>query len=568
MFRALLTAVLVVWCGCTPVNRYDLILRGGMIYDGSGAPPFIADVGVRGLRVAAVGDLAGAHADTVLDVSGLAVSPGFINMLSWAPLSLIRDGRSESDIRQGITLELFGEGQSMGPLNAAMKSEVLRGLVEYLGGDDAYRAATGREPVTLPWTTLREYLDFLVTKGVAPNVASMVGATTVREHELGHENRQPSPAELRRMQEHVAAAMADGAMGLGASLIYAPAFYAETEELVALSTVISSYDGLVTAHIRSEGNKLLESVDELITIAREADVRAEIYHLKAAGQSNWGKLDSVVAHVEAARAEGLAITADMYTYTAAATGFDAAMPPEVQEGGFGAWRMRLQDPATRDRLEQEMNTPTDAWENLYLAAGADNILLGGFRSSELRPLVGRTLADVAAERGTSPAATAMDLVVEDSSRVDVVFFVMAEENIRNKLRLPWVSLGTDAPSMATEGAFLESNPHPRAYGAFPRLLGKYVRDEGILSLAEAIRRITSLPADNLAIDGRGRLVEGHYADIAVFDTAEIRDRATYEAPHQYSTGMVHVLINGTLVLLDGDHTGALPGRVVLGPGAE
>ena len=569
LLKVLLVAGMMVLCGCRATEEYSIVIRGGTVHDGSGATPFVADVGIRGARIAAIGDLKEARADTFLNASGLVVSPGFVNMLSWAPESLIMDGRSQSDIRQGITLEVFGEGQSMGPLNESMKAEVLRGLVEYLGGEDAYRAAVGArqdDTLALPWTTMREHLEFLVHKGVAPNVASLVGATTVREHELGHENRAPTPAELGRMEDLVDAAMLEGALGLGASLIYAPAFYAKTDELVALAKVVSRYDGLVTAHIRSEGNQLLESIEELLTIAREANVRAEIYHLKAAGRSNWEKLDTVIARVEDARGEGLSISADIYPYTAAATGLDAAMPPDVQEGGLGAWRMRLKDPVVRDRLVQEINTPTDDWENLFLAAGPENVLFSGFRTDRLRPLVGRTLADVAAERGAPPAIVAMDLVIEDSSRVDVVYFVMSEENIRKKVQLPWVSIGTDAASLAPEGAFLRTNPHPRAYGTFARLLGKYVREEGILPLEEAIRRITSMPADNLAIVDRGRLYAGYFADIAVFDPEDIRDHATFAEPHQYSTGMRHVLVNGTLVLLNGEHTGALPGQVVLGPG--
>ena len=571
MARVLLLVGLFAWAACTPVPEYDLIIRGGTIYDGSGQPPYVGDLAIGGDTIAALGDLGKVRARREIDAAGLAVAPGFINMLSWATESLIVDGRSQSDIRQGVTLEVFGEGWSMGPLNEAMKADQLRQLVARLGSEEAVAEMLGvpygdGQELAMPWTTLQEYLDYLVEKGIAPNVASFVGATTVRIHELGFENRAPTPEELERMQGLVRQAMEDGALGVGSSLIYAPAFYADTDELVALCRVAAEYGGMYISHMRSEGNRLLESVDELITIAREAGLPAEIYHLKAAGRDNWDKLDAVIERVEAARAEGLAITADMYTYTAGATGLNASMPPSVQEGGFEAWRTRLQDPAVRARLEQEMNTPTDEWENLYLAAGADNVLLVGFRTEALRPYIGKTLTEVAAERGTSPAVTAMDLVVEDSSRVETVYFLMTEDNVKRQIALPWVSFDSDAGSMAPEGVFLKTNPHPRAYGNFARLLGKYVRDEQVIPLEEAIRRLTTLPATNLKIRRRGTLLPGYFADVAVFDPVAIQDHATFEAPHQYATGMVHVFVNGTPVLRDGEHTGATPGRIVRGPG--
>ncbi len=459
----------------------------------------------------------------------------------------------------------------MGPLNDAMKEEQLRGWVADFDSAEAVAEMLGvpygdGQDLAVPWTTLGEYLDYLVEKGIAPNVASFAGATTVRIHELGYDNRPPTPEELERMQALVRQAMEDGALGVGSSLIYAPAFYAATDELIALCTVAGEHGGMYISHMRSEGNRLLESIDELITIAREAGLPAEIYHLKAAGRDNWGKLDAVIERVEAARAEGLAITADMYTYTAGATGLDASMPPSVQAGGFEAWRTRLQDPATRARLEQEMNTPTDEWENLYLAAGPDKVLLVGFRNEDLRGYTGKTLAEVAAERGTSPAVTAMDLVVEDSSLVGTVYFLMTEDNVKRQIALPWVSFDSDAGSLAPEGVFLETNPHPRAYGNFARLLGKYTRDEQVISLEEAIRRLTTLPASNLKIRRRGALQPGYFADVAIFDPAAIQDHATFAEPHQYATGMVHVFVNGTQVLRDGEHTGATPGRVVRGPG--
>lgn len=556
---------------CERPAEYDLILRGGILYDGSGNPPVVGDVAVQGDSVAAVGDLGNAVGRRELDVSGLAVAPGFINMLSWATETLLVDGRSQSDIRQGVTLEVFGEGVSMGPLNEAMRAEAVRDLESLFDSRqeliDRFEldVDSAGHPI-LPWTTLGEYLDFLVARGVAPNVASFVGATTVRVHELGYENRPPTAEEMERMRLLVDEAMQEGALGVGSSLIYSPAFFATTEELTELAKVAAKSGGMYISHLRSEGNRLVESVDELLAIARDAGIRAEIYHLKAAGQSNWSKLEDVITRVEAARSQGLAITADMYTYTAGATGLDAGMPPWVQEGGFETWRTRLQDPAIRTRIAEEMRTPTDAWENLMLAAGPEGTLLVGFRNEKLRFMTGMTLAQIAEERGVSPEEAAMDLVIEDSSRVGTVYFLMSEENVRRQLALPWVAFDSDAGSMAPEGVFLDSNPHPRAYGNFARLLGKYVRDEKVLTLPEAIRRLTSFPADNLRIERRGRLAPGYFADIAVFDPVTIQDHATFEQPHQYATGMQHVFVNGVQVLSYGGHTGLLPGRVVRGPG--
>lgn len=544
----------VVSCaGPAPVPGYDVILRGGTVYDGSGGTPRIADVALRGDRIAAIGDLGGATGRRELDVRGLAVAPGFVNVLSWATESLILDGRGQSDIRQGVTLEVFGEGFSYGPLTEAMKARMI-----------ARRLPEVDYPIT--WTTLGGYLEYLEGAGVAPNVASFVGATTVRIHELGHDDRSPDAQALERMKALVAQAMEEGALGVGSSLIYAPAFYASTDELVALTEVAASYGGMYISHLRSEGNRLLESIDELIEIAERSGAPAEIYHLKAAGRDNWPKLDAAIERIEAARARGLRITTDMYTYTAGATGLDAAMPPWVQEGGYDAWAARLQDPAARVRVAREMETRTDDWENLYLSAGAENVVLVGFRNPDLRHLVGKTLAQVATERGTSPAETAMDLVIEDGSRVGTVYFLMSEDNIRRQITLPYMSFGSDADAQAPEGLFLESNPHPRAYGNFSRLLGRYVRDEGLIPLEEAIHRLTGLPAANLSLRERGLLRAGYYADLALFDPAEIRDHATFEKPHQYATGMVHVFVNGEQVLADGEHTGATPGRVVRGPG--
>jgi len=549
-------AALLVAAGalaCAPGPSYDVLLRGGTVYDGSGGAPRTADVALAGDTVAAIGDLSGATAPVELDVTGLAVAPGFINMLSWATESLLVDGRSLSDLRQGVTLEVFGEGESMGPLTPAMAQEM--------------RERQGDLKYDVTWTTLGGYLDDLVERGIATNVASYVGATTVRVHELGYEDRAPTAEELGRMQDLVRDAMREGALGVGSSLIYAPAFYAGTDELIALASAAGEFGGGYISHMRSEGNGLLGAVDELIRIAREAGVRAEIYHLKAAGRDNWDRLDDLIAKVEAARAAGLAITADMYTYTAGSTGLDASMPPWVHEGGHDEMVRRLTDPRIRARVARDMKTPTDAWENLLLAAGSpDRVLLVEFRQDSLKYLTGRTLAEVAAMRGTPVEETAMDLVVRDDSRVGTVYFMMSEDNVRRKIALPWVSFGSDAGSLAPEEPFTRSNPHPRAYGNVARLLGRYARDEGVIPLEEAIRKLTSLPAANLSIEGRGRVAPGMFADVVVFDPAEIADLATYEEPHQLAVGVRHVFVNGVQVLRNGEPTGATPGRVVRGPG--
>ncbi len=539
--------------GESMVADYDIIIRGGTIYDGSGAPPVVGDLAIKDDTLAVVGGEVVGSGAIEIDAEGLAVTPGFINMLSWATESLLADGSSQSDIRQGVTLEVFGEGWSMGPLNEAMK----RQMVEQQG-DIKFDVA---------WTTLGEYLEYMVDAGISPNVASFVGATTVRIHVLGYEDRLATSEELDEMRALVGQAMEEGALGLGTSLIYAPAFYADTEELIALAEVAAEHGGMYISHIRSEGNQLLEAVEELITVASEAQIPAEIYHLKAAGEANWDKLQQVFERIEAARAEGLRITADMYTYTAGATGLDAAMPPWVQEGGHEAWVARLRDPEIRELVAREMVTPTDMWENLYLAAGTpENILLVGFKNDELKSLTGKSLAEVAEMRGVSPAVAAMDLVSEDDSRVEAVYFIMSEANVVKKIEQPWVSFGSDAASLAPEGAFLGSNPHPRAYGNFARLLGRYVRDEGVLTLEESVRRMTSLPAGNLGLRDRGYLRPGYYADVVIFDAEAVRDHATFEEPHQYSTGVLHVFVNGEQVLRDGAHTGATPGQIVRGPG--
>ena len=534
------------------VEPFDLLIANGTIYDGHGGDPYAGDVAIRGDRIVAIGRDLGPATRTI-DAEGLAVAPGFINMLSWATESLIEDGRSQSDIRQGVTLEIMGEGWSMGPLNDAMKAN--------------YVAQQSDIKYDVTWTTLGEYLQVLEDRGISNNVASFVGATTVRIHELGFEDRAPNEEELERMRALVRAAMEEGALGVGSSLIYAPAFYADADELIALCEVAAEYGGRYISHIRSEGNQFVEAVDELISIARASGIGAEIYHLKAAGVDNFDKLETVFRRIETARAEGLDISADMYTYTAGATGLDAAMPPWVQEGGYEAWAQRLRDPAIRAKLEKEMMTPTDEWENLYLAAGGpDKLILSGFKNPDLKHLTGKTLAEVSEMRGTSPTTTMMDLVIEDGSRVGTIYFLMSEDNIRKKIAQPWMTFGSDAESMAPEGKFLLSNPHPRAYGTFSRLLGKYVREEKVISLQEAVRRLTSLSATNLKIRERGALEKGYFADVVVFDPATVTDNATFAEPHQYATGVRDVIVNGVPVLLDGEHTGATPGRFVKGPG--
>ncbi len=532
---------------------FDTIIRGGTVYDGTGGAGRRADVGIRGDRVAAVGDLSRARGRAEVDARGLAVAPGFINMLSWSTESLIVDGRSLGELKQGVTTQIMGEGWSMGPLNAEMKRQMV--------------ADQGDVKFDVEWTTLAEYLKFLERRGVSQNVASYVGATTIRMHVLGETDVQPNPAQMRRMKELVRREMEAGALGIGSSLIYPPAFYAKTEELIELCKVAARYRGKYISHMRSEGNRLEEAVAELIRISRESGAPAEIYHLKAAGKENWPKMGRVIRMIEDARREGLKITADMYNYPAGATGLTASLPPWSQDGGFAELIKRIQDPPTRRKILDEMRTPTDKWENLYLAAGSpERVLVTGFKNDALKPLTGKTLAAVARERGTSPEDTILDLIVEDRTRVDAVYFLMSEENIKLQLRQPWVSFGSDAASMAPEGVFLKSSTHPRAYGNFARLLGHYVREEKVLTLGEAVRRLSSLPATNLGLRGRGHLRAGMFADVVVFSPEEIADRATFDRPHQLAVGVRHVFVNGAQVLRDGEHTGAKSGRALWGPG--
>jgi len=543
---ALLTA-----CATTPPQpapTYDIVIRNGSIYDGSGADAVHGDVAVRGDRIAAVGNVTG-RGKTEFDARGMAIAPGFINIMSQAQETLIVDGRAMSDIKQGVTTEIFGEGESMGPLSTPMKEE----LRQYQG-DIKYDVA---------WTTLSEYLQWLVNRGVSPNVGSFIGAATPRVNILGRANRAPTVVELEQMRALVRQAMEEGAFGVASALIYAPGAYAATDELVELSKATAPFGGMYISHMRSEGNRLLEAVDELITIAREAHVPAQIYHLKAAGEKNWPKMDEVIARVNAARAKGLDISADMYTYNAGATGLDAAMPTWVQEGGLEAWRKRLQDPAIRARVIQEMRTPSDQWENLLMLAGSpERVLLVGFRSDKLKPLTGKTLGEVARMRGESPEDTAIDLVIEDDSRIETIYFLMSEDNIRKQILQPWVTFGSDAGAPAAEGVFLKSHSHPRSYGNFVNLLGKYVREEHVIPLAEAIRRMTFLAASDLHIDHRGLLRPGYFADVVVFDPQSVAARATYESPHQYGVGVSDVFVNGVQVLRNGEHTGMKPGRMV------
>jgi N-acyl-D-amino-acid deacylase len=534
-------------------TNVPLIIRNGMIYDGKGGAPYRGDIAIANGRVVAIGDVSQYSADEQLDVRGLAVAPGFINVLSWAPESLLYDGRGLSDVKQGVTLEIFGEGDSFGPLSAASREELLK-----TQGDIRYDIA---------WTSLAEFLDHLVKKGVSPNVASFIGATTVRTHEVGYANRAPTKAELLRMQELVRQAMREGALGVGSSLIYAPAAYAKTDELVAITKAASEFGGAYISHMRSEGDRFLEALDELIGIAREAHVHAEVYHLKAAGKQNWPKMKQAIARIEAARQEGLSISANMYPYTAGATGLDASMPPWVQEGGIDAWVKRLQDPKIRERVIKEMRTPGKDWESLYFAAGSpERILLIGFKNPDLKPYTGKSLAEVAKLRNRSPEDTVIDLVIADHTRVSTAYYLMSEDNVKLGLSQPWVSLGSDEGAPAPEKAFLLSNPHPRAYGTFARFLGFYVRDQGVAKLPDAIRRLTQLPAQNFKLKERGCIDPQCHADIVVFDPNAIEDHATFQKPREFATGVSHVFVNGRQVLKFGQHTGATPGEVVRGPG--
>jgi N-acyl-D-amino-acid deacylase len=561
MLRALVCGVVIfvstLSSGLVAQNEspppFDVLIKGGTVYDGSGRGAQNADVAIRGDRIVGVGDFKAATAKIIVDAKGMAVAPGFINMLSWSTESLIEDGRSQSEIREGVTTEIMGEGFSMGPLNDRIKERM-----RHDQGDIKYE---------IKWNTLTEYLRYLEQRGVSCNVASFIGATTIRENVIGLEDKQPTPEQLKQMRQLVRQEMEAGALGIGTSLIYPPAFYAKTEELIELCKVAAKYQGKYISHMRSEGNRLLEAIDELLRISKEANIPAEIYHIKAAGRPNWGKADAMLAKIEDARKAGLKITADMYTYTAAGTGLDACLPPWTEDGGYPALFKRLRDPGTRKKIAEEVRTPSDKWENLYLAAGSpDKILLNGFKSEKLKPLTGKTLAEVAKMRRKDPIETAMDLISEDESRIDSIYFLMSEENVKKEIAKPWVSFGSDEASQSPEGNFLKSNCHPRAYGNFARVLGKYVREEKVLTLADAIRKFSGQPATNLGLDHRGFVQEGMFADVVVFDPATVGDRATFEKPHQYAVGMKHVFVNGVQVLKDGEHTGTKPGCALWGPG--
>ena len=544
-------SAVVFGMGASPARPdYDAVIRGGTVYDGSGGAPFVGDVAVKGDRIAYVGPHAPGRGAQEIDAKGKAVSPGFINMLSWANETLLVDGRGQSDLRQGVTLEVMGEGESMGPLSADMKR-----LAKERQSDIKY---------DVDWDTFGQYFEKLEKRGISPNVASFVGATTVRGYVLGEGDVQPTPAQLDQMRSLVRQSMEEGALGLGSSLIYAPAAYAKTPELVALASESARCGGMYISHMRSEGNRLTEAVQETIDIAKGSGGPAEIYHLKVAGRANWGKLDQVIGMVEKARADGTRITADMYTYTAGATGLDAAMPPWVQAGGREAWIERLKDPAVRARVIKEMRDPDAGYENLYVHAGAEGTLLLAFKTDKLKPLTGKTLAEVAKMRGQSPEDAAIDLVIEDGTRIGVAYFLMSEDNVRRQTALPWVSFGSDEGAPAPEGVFLKSNAHPRAYGNFDKVLAKYVREDKALSLQEAVRKLSALPAANLSLKDRGLLKTGYFADVVVFDPAKVQDHATYEKPHQFSTGMSYVLVNGGVALKDGEPTGAATGRFVRG----
>ena len=550
-----LFASIALFLSCSQGPKVDVVIQNGTLYDGTGSPPFIGTVAIKGDKIVYVGPPKFFRADKSINATDKAVSPGFINMLSWGVDSLIEDGKSQSDIRQGVTLEVFGEGMSWGPLNDPLKTYMKKNQ-----GDIQYE---------ITWTTLGEYLQFLEDKGISTNVASFIGATTLRVNAVGYEDRAPNVEELELMKDLVHQGMKEGAMGIGSSLIYAPAFYSSTEELIEICKVAADYGGMYISHMRSEGNKLLESVDELLTIANEAGIPAEIYHLKQSGKKNWGKLDRVIQKIDSARAKGLKITTDMYTYTAGATGLDASMPPWVQEGGLEQWIQRLKDPQIRKRVIKEMQTDTDEWENLMRAAESpDKLILVGFKNDSLKYLTGKTLTEVAKIKGKSPEETAIDLVIQDGSRVGTVYFLMDEENVKRQIQLPYMSFGSDAGSLAPEGVFLKNSTHPRAFGNFARLLGKYVRDEQLIPMEEAIYKLSGLPATNLKIKERGFLKENYFADVVVFDPKSIRDFATFENPMQYATGVEQVWVNGTHVLENGTHTGAFGGRFVKGPGYQ
>jgi N-acyl-D-amino-acid deacylase len=548
----LLLLCIVFFFSCEQKRQYDTIIRNGLIYDGNSGKPYKGDIAIVNDTIAFIGDLSNASAKNEVDAKGNAVAPGFINMMGHSEDALIQDGRCNSDIRQGVTTEIFGEF-SMGPLNAKMKQQLQDGQ-----GDIKYK---------VEWNTLGEYMNFLEKKGISCNIASFVGTGAVRQYVIGEDNKAPTPTQLDSMKLLIRQAMEEGALGVTNALIYPVDFFAKTDELIALSKEASKYGGTYSSHMRSEGNKLLEAVEEIITISKEANIPVEIFHLKAAGKNNWGKMDSVINRVERAGKEGLKVSADMYTYIAGATGMTSAFPPSLQDGGFGKLWERLHNPAIRKQMATAMNTDAADWENLfYGAGGAEHILLLSFKQDSLKKYTGKTLAEVAKMRSKSVEETAMDLIIQDSTRVGVAYFLMNEDNVKKQVALPWVSFGSDEASYTTEGVFLKSNAHPRAYGNFARVIGKYCRDEKVVSLQQAIYKLANLPAKNLKLQKRGELKVGNYADIVIFNPAKVKDNATFDKPHQYAEGMIHVFVNGIQILKDGEHTGNKGGRFVKGPG--
>ncbi len=550
MFRTLISLLMVAVINGAIAADYDVIIRNGSIYDGTGAPPYVADLAINGDRVSAIGQFAPGSADLDIDASGLAVAPGFFNMLSHAHVSLISDGRAMSDVMQGVTFEVLSE-ISMSPLTDVSAD---------------FWGRFSKDKVDMTWRTVGEYLHTVETKGVSVNFATFVSAATVRMNVIGTDDVDPTTEQLGMMKSQVAEAMEDGALGLTTALIYAPATYAETEELIELAKVAGQYGGIYTAHMRSESNRFIESIDETLRIGREAKLPVKIHHLKAAGRPNWHKMDIAIDKIEALRREGIPVTADMYTYIAGASGLDPSMPTWVQAGGYDKWVERLKDPEIRARVKEEMAVNAQDWENLGYLAGPEGMRFVGFRNKALRKYNGMTLAEVAAAREQDPRDTIIDMVIEDGSRVDTAYYLMSEENLKKQIRQPWVMFGSDAEAPAAEGKTLEGGVHPRTYGNVARLLGKYVRDEKVIPMEEAIRKLSFLPAQTLGIRERGRLAPGYYADVAIFDPKTINDNSRFDDSHRYASGMQYVLVNGVPVVSKGEHTGATPGRAVHGPG--
>ncbi len=517
-------------------QQYDVIIRSGNVYNGLGTKPVVTDIGIKKDTIAFIGDLSNSKALKEIDAKGLEVAPGFINMLSWSETHLLKDGRQMSDIKQGVTLEVLGEGLSAGPRKPRAKDK--------------------------RWLTLGQFFTYLENKGVSTNFASFVGATTVRLYVLDQVDRKPNTQELTQMKNLVGQAMREGAMGLGSSLIYAPATFAATEELVELSKVASSYGGMYITHMRSESDFIYQGLNETFRIAKEANIPAEIFHLKINHERNWKKIDTVLNKIDSARKAGLKITADMYPYNASGTSLTARLPAWIQEGGAKEMRKRLVDPVSRKRVlyELKMGIPSKN-------SDPKDVMLLGFKKDSLNKLYrGKRLDEVARLHGKDADETMLDLLVADKTSIPAIFFLMSEENMKRMLKLPYVSICSDAAAYAAEPPDIEDGIHPRAYGSFAKFLSDYVREQNILTLEDAIRRMTSLPASNLKLKKRGQITTGYFADVVIFDKDKIDDKATYEQPHQYAEGMIHVFVNGVQVLKDGNHTGARPGRALRGPG--